>query len=166
MLDSKLLSSIEEQAYLSTNLGNLRVSGCKNGISSIIFVETIQKKISKLGVLNDAIAQLKAYFIKDLIKFDLKLNLKGTDFQIKVWNELLKIPFGKTLSYKALAEKLGDVNKTRAVGLANAKNPIAIIVPCHRIIGHAGDLTGYAWGIEKKRKLLELEGAIKQLYLF
>jgi len=79
---------------------------------------------------------------------------------------LLKIPYGKTLSYKILAKKVGDINKSRAVGLANAKNPIAIIVPCHRIIGSNGDLTGYAWGIEKKRKLLELEGALTQKSLF
>lgn len=79
---------------------------------------------------------------------------------------MLKIPYGKTLSYKILAKKVGDINKSRAVGLANAKNPIAIIVPCHRIIGSNGDLTGYAWGIEKKRKLLELEGALTQKSLF
>lgn len=79
---------------------------------------------------------------------------------------MLKIPYGKTLSYKVLAKKVGDFNKSRAVGLANAKNPIAIIVPCHRIIGSNGDLTGYAWGIEKKRKLLELEGALTQKSLF
>ena len=116
--------------------------------------------------MHQTLCQLDAYFKRKLQRFNLKLDLQGTDFQVKVWNELNKIPFGVTFSYKALALKLGDVRKSRAVGLANAKNPIAIIIPCHRVIGYNGDLTGYAWGIDKKRKLLELEGALKQLRLF
>jgi len=147
-------------------LNNLKIIGTDRGISSITFVEKVQKKSPEIDVLKNCMAQLEAYFNKELKQFDIKLDLKGTDFQIKVWKELCNIPYGTTLSYKSLAEKLGDVNKTRAVGLANAKNPVAIIVPCHRVIGNNGDLTGYAWGIEKKRQLLQLEGALPQLSLF
>jgi len=147
-------------------LGNLNIIGSDKGVSSITFVENIQKINTDSGILKDCLSQLNAYFNKELKQFDIKLDLRGTDFQIKVWQELCKIPYGTTISYKSLAKKLGDVNKTRAVGLANAKNPVAIIVPCHRVIGNNGDLTGYAWGIERKRQLLQLEGAISQLSLF
>jgi len=91
--------------------------------------------------------------------------LQGSDFQIKVWNELLNIPFGKAISYKTLSEKLGDKNLTRAVGKANGSNPVPIIVPCHRVINADGSLGGYSAGLHIKEKLLELEG-ILSLKLF
>lgn len=104
--------------------------------------------------------QLAEYFAGKRTRFDFPLAAKGTEFQKQVWSALLKIPFGKTTTYAALAEKLGRPGAFRAVGRANATNPIAVIVPCHRVIGTDGTLTGYAGGIPIKQKLLELEGAI------
>ncbi len=104
--------------------------------------------------------QLAEYFAGKRTRFDFPLAAKGTEFQKRVWSALLKIPFGRTTTYAALAEKLGRPGAFRAVGRANATNPIAVIVPCHRVIGTDGTLTGYAGGIPIKQKLLELEGAI------
>ncbi|HRN26425.1 MAG: methylated-DNA--[protein]-cysteine S-methyltransferase [Ignavibacteriaceae bacterium] len=108
------------------------------------------------GIFN----QLKEYFDGTRKKFDVPLDVEGTEFQKRVWKELQKIPYGKTISYKTLSEKLGDVKAIRAVGTANGKNPIAIIIPCHRVIGADGKLTGYASGLDIKEKLLHLEGAL------
>jgi len=104
--------------------------------------------------------QLKEYFAGTRKEFDVPLDIEGTDFQKRVWNELQKIPYGKTISYKTLSEKLGDVKVIRAVGKANGQNPIAIIIPCHRVIGANGNLIGYAGGLAIKEKLLHLEGAL------
>lgn len=101
--------------------------------------------------------QLQAYFNGQLQHFDVPLAASGTAFQQRVWQALLAIPYGQTASYKDIATRLGDVNAVRAVGMANARNPIAIIVPCHRIIGSDGSLTGYAGGLEKKQWLLQHE---------
>lgn len=101
--------------------------------------------------------QLDEYFHGQRTAFDLPLVLKGTDFQIQVWQQLLKIPYGKTISYGEQAEKMGDKNKARAVGMANGLNPISIVVPCHRVIGSNGQLVGFGGGIEKKAYLLQLE---------
>lgn len=108
------------------------------------------------GIFN----QLKEYFAGTRKEFEVPLEIEGTDFQKRVWNELRKIPYGKTISYKTLSEKLGDVKAIRAVGTANGKNPIAIIIPCHRVIGADGSLVGYAGGKAIKEKLLHLEGAL------
>ncbi len=108
------------------------------------------------GIFN----QLREFFAGTRKKFDVPLDIEGTDFQKKVWEELQKIPFGKTISYKTLSENLGDVKAIRAVGKANGQNPIAIIIPCHRVIGSDGSLTGYAGGLAIKEKLLHLEGAL------
>ncbi|MCU0343948.1 MAG: methylated-DNA--[protein]-cysteine S-methyltransferase [Ignavibacterium sp.] len=108
------------------------------------------------GIFN----QLKEYFEGTRRVFDVPLDVDGTDFQKKVWNELQKIPYGKTISYKTLSEKLGDVKAIRAVGKANGQNPAAIIIPCHRVIGTDGNLIGYAGGLAVKEKLLHLEGAL------
>jgi methylated-DNA-[protein]-cysteine S-methyltransferase len=104
--------------------------------------------------------QLNEYFARTRKEFDIPLNIEGTNFQKKVWNELQKIPYGKTISYKTLSEKLGDVKAIRAVGKANGQNPVAIIIPCHRVIGANGNLVGYAGGLDIKEKLLHLEGAL------
>ena len=103
--------------------------------------------------------QLKEYFNRTRKEFDLPLEIVGTDFQKSVWNELTKIPYGETISYVELAERMGDKNKMRAVAAANGANPIPIIIPCHRVIGADGSLTGYGGGLNVKRKLLELEGS-------
>ena len=104
--------------------------------------------------------QLEEYFAGRRRRFDLQLDLRGTDFQKRCWRELLKIPYGETRSYADIARAIGNPAAVRAVGLANGQNPIAIIVPCHRVIGSDGSLTGYGGGLETKRKLLELEGAL------
>ena len=104
--------------------------------------------------------QLAEYFAGQRREFDLPLDLRGTDFQKRCWRELLKIPYGETRSYADIARAIGNPLAVRAVGLANGQNPIAIIVPCHRVIGSDGSLTGYGGGIETKRRLLELEGAL------
>ncbi len=117
-------------------------------------------------VIDETRRQLSAYFSGDLTCFDLPLLMVGTDFQQGVWNQLLRIPYGKTESYAGLSEKLGDVKAIRAVASANGANAISIIVPCHRIIGSDGSLTGYAGGLQTKRKLLRLENAFAQGELF
>lgn len=108
-------------------------------------------------IINETILQLVQYFNEDRTEFDLPIKFVGTDFQISVWNGLLKIPFGKTETYLGLSKKLGNEKAIRAVSSANGANAISIIVPCHRIIGSNGDLVGYAGGINAKRKLLQME---------
>lgn len=109
------------------------------------------------GVLEPARRQLAAYFRGELRDFDLPLAPRGTPFQLRVWAELLNIPYGRTISYGELSRRLGDPNLTRAVGAANGANPISIIVPCHRVIGADGSLVGYGGGLDIKRILLDLE---------
>ena len=102
-------------------------------------------------------AQLEQYFARERTAFDLPLTMAGTDFQRRVWSALREIPYGQTTSYGALADRLGQPGAARAVGLANGRNPIAVIVPCHRVIGADGSLTGFGGGLPRKRALLELE---------
>jgi methylated-DNA-[protein]-cysteine S-methyltransferase len=105
----------------------------------------------------DVAAQLDDYFAGDLSSFDLEMNLHGTPFQQRVWSQLSEIPYGETISYGELARRVGNANASRAVGLANGRNPIALIVPCHRVIGANGSLTGYGGGLERKTWLLDHE---------
>ncbi len=138
------------------------------GIKSIIlkfyslpsYYENATKLQSNDPYLFGIFDQLKEYFAGTRKEFDVTLDIEGTDFQKRVWNELRNIPYGKTISYKTLSEKLGDVNAIRAVGKANGQNPIAIIIPCHRVIGANGNLVGYAGGLDIKEKLLHIEGAL------
>ena len=109
------------------------------------------------SLLKKTIAQLRAYFAGELEDFDLALAPDGTTFQQKVWDQLLNIPYGQTISYGELAKRIGNPNASRAVGLANGSNPIPIIIPCHRVIGSNGKLTGYGGGLPIKEKLLALE---------
>ncbi len=105
----------------------------------------------------DVVEQLDAYFAGERTDFDLELGLAGSEFQRHVWQALLTIPYGETRSYGQIAEQIGATGSARAVGLANGRNPIAIVVPCHRVIGASGSLTGYGGGLDRKRSLLELE---------
>jgi methylated-DNA-[protein]-cysteine S-methyltransferase len=111
----------------------------------------------------EVIRQLQAYFRGELKQFKLPLAMEGTEFQLRVWNALRLIPYGETISYAQLAERIGNPKAVRAVGLANGNNPIPIIVPCHRVIGSDGSLTGFGGGLSTKKKLLDLEN--KQLSL-
>ncbi|MBW4718017.1 methylated-DNA--[protein]-cysteine S-methyltransferase [Saccharothrix sp. SC076] len=109
------------------------------------------------GPFGDVVAQLEEFFAGKRTEFDLPLTMAGTPFQRTVWEELKAIPFGETVSYGELAARIGRPTASRAVGLANGKNPISIIVPCHRVVGSTGSLTGYGGGIERKRLLLAFE---------
>lgn len=109
------------------------------------------------GAFDDVVTQLDAYFAGDLTEFDVELELVGSDFQKRVWAELLAIPYGETRTYGEIARDIGSAGASRAVGLANGHNPIGIIVPCHRVIGANGSLTGYGGGIARKRHLLDME---------
>jgi methylated-DNA-[protein]-cysteine S-methyltransferase len=144
------------------------VVASQKGISKVVFnpsEDSLDLSISTKLQSNDPYLfgifdQLKEYFAGTRKEFDVPLDIEGTDFQKRVWNELRNIPYGKTISYKTLSEKLGDVKAIRAVGKANGQNPIAIIIPCHRVIGANGNLVGYAGGLDIKEKLLHLEGAL------
>jgi methylated-DNA-[protein]-cysteine S-methyltransferase len=109
------------------------------------------------GGFPKVVDQLDAYFAGDLTDFDVTLRLEGTEFQRRVWAGLLEIPYGETISYGELATRIGQPTASRAVGLANGRNPVSIIVPCHRVIGSTGALTGYGGGLDRKRTLLDLE---------
>ncbi|MFG0258263.1 MAG: methylated-DNA--[protein]-cysteine S-methyltransferase [Phycisphaerales bacterium JB043] len=111
-------------------------------------------------VLRATREQIEAYFAGELRDFDLPLDLRGTAFQRRVWDELLAIPFGETISYGELARRVGDINKSRAVGAANGRNPVAVIVPCHRVIASSGVLQGYGGGLWRKERLLQHEGGL------
>lgn len=115
--------------------------------------------------LREARRQLQAYFAEELKVFELPLALHGTGFQRSVWQELLKIPYGQTTSYGELAGRLGQPKASRAVGLANGRNPISIIVPCHRVVGANGTLTGYGGGLPRKRWLLDHEAGVPRAWL-
>ena len=112
------------------------------------------------NAFGDVVDQLKAYFAGDLHEFDVDMRLEGTEFQQRVWRGLQEIPYGETWSYGQLADHIGAHGAQRAVGLANGKNPIAIIVPCHRVIGASGNLVGYGGGLDRKMWMLTLEGAL------
>lgn len=155
-----------ETAIIHTPLGYAELIGDENGLASITVYDDEKPMDIIPAVLEDAVHQLKEYFDGKRTKFDLKINPQGTDFQKGVWDELLNIPFGKTLSYLELSKRLGDVKAIRAVAAANGKNPLWIVVPCHRVIGSNGDLTGYAGGLHRKKWLLEHESPVKQQSLF
>ena len=154
------------QVYFPTPLGTASIVGDAEGISEISILEQTHPTTNIPDELAIAVAQLQEYFQGNRQVFDFKLNPKGTDFQQKVWLELGQIPFGKTISYLDLAKKLGDVKAIRAVAAANGKNPLWIVVPCHRVIGTDGSLTGYAGGLWRKKWLIEHETPSLQHTLF
>ena len=155
-----------EVAYIQTPIGTAELKGDENGLASITVLDNKKPNGTLPDVLVDAAKQFQEYFNGDRTVFNLELNPSGTDFQKKVWNALLKIPFGKTISYLELSKQLGDVKAIRAVASANGKNPLWSVVPCHRVIGTNGDLTGYAGGLHRKKWLLEHESPAKQTTLF
>ncbi len=154
-------------AYLHSPIGVLEITGDEQGIASILFIEETPN-VSKVvpNTLRAAYHQLEEYFEGSRTVFDLPLKPKGTPFQQKVWGELQGIPFGKTHTYLAMAKQLGDPKVIRAAASANGKNPISIVIPCHRVIGSDGSLTGYAGGLHRKKWLLAHESPVKQQSLF
>ncbi len=142
-------------------LGRLRLSADDGAITSILFVDEVDENpIPAEGVLKEAVEQLDAYFAGQLRRFDLPLRAEGTEFQKKVWQALKTIPYGQTASYLDIAKAIGNQKAVRAVGLANGKNPLTIVVPCHRVIGANGKLVGYGGGLWRKEWLLRHEGAL------
>lgn len=155
------------EAFLNTPIGICKVEGDNNGISSISIIDDNIVESSHIPLpLQNCVNQLDEYFKGKRLNFDLVLNPKGTDFQKAVWNALLEIPYGTTSTYLKQSKRLGDVKAIRAVANANGKNPIAIIIPCHRVIGSDGSLTGYAGGLWRKKWLLDHENPVKQQTLF
>jgi methylated-DNA-[protein]-cysteine S-methyltransferase len=155
-----------ETAFIHTPLGTAKIVGDEAGIAVISILSEGEVSETIPSVLQEAVAQLDDYFAGNRNDFNFKMNPSGTDFQQKVWQELLNIPFGKTMSYLDLSKKLGDVKAIRAVASANGKNPLWIVVPCHRVIGTDGSLTGYAGGLWRKKWLLEHENPSPQQSLF
>jgi len=154
------------EAYYKSPVGNLRIISNDSDIIKIEFTEDYFKMKMVPVQIQRCISQLDEYFKGERKKFQVDINPAGTEFQSKIWNLLLKIPYGKTISYLELSQQFGDEKAIRAIASANGKNPVPIIVPCHRVIGNNGKLTGYAGGLLKKQWLLEHEGAIKQKSLF
>ncbi len=156
-----------ETAYIQTPLGITKLEGDENGLNSVTVLD-VEEELTDLipEPLEDASYQLQEYFEGKRENFNLDLNPQGTDFQQRVWNALLDIPYGKTTSYLELSKTLGDVKAIRAVAAANGKNPLWIVIPCHRVIGSDGSLTGYAGGLHRKKWLLEHENPVKQQTLF
>ncbi|RBW59894.1 cysteine methyltransferase [Tenacibaculum sp. E3R01] len=161
-----------ETIHYKTPIGIAEIIGNEDGIQSVsvinddLLTSLIAFSSNTSKTLQNCAIQLDEFFKGERTKFDLKLNPQGTIFQQKVWKELLEIPFGKTRSYLQQTKQIGDVKAIRAVASANGKNPIWIIIPCHRVIGSDGSLTGYAGGVWRKKWLLEHESGCKQQTLF
>lgn len=151
-------------AIINTPLGNLKIEADDEFITSVLFIEGGEEVGSDNELINKCASQLNEYFNGSRKEFDLPLYPNGTPFQQQVWEKLNKVIFGATKSYGDLAIELGDMKKVRAVGTANGANPIAIIIPCHRIIAGNGDLTGYAGGLWRKKWLLEHESNQQTLF--
>ncbi|CAH6782181.1 Methylated-DNA--protein-cysteine methyltransferase [Vibrio chagasii] len=150
--------------YYDSPLGTVTLQANEQGLLGVWF-ETHTTKPEDLGIQEDSFPifqsvkdQLDRYFAGEAIQFDVPIAAKGTPFQQSVWHALTTIPYGETWSYAQLADAIGNPKAVRAVGLANGKNPVSVIVPCHRVIGKNGKLTGYAGGVERKQRLLAIEG--------
>ena len=146
-----------EKFYYKSPIGILEIEFGNNTIQRLRVVESCSKISERTGYFAEVAKQLDEYFAGKRTKLELNILPKGTDFQKKVWAELLKIPYGKTKSYQEIAEAIGNTNAQRAVGSACNKNPILLIIPCHRAVSKSGKLTGFACGIDRKEQLLKLE---------
>jgi methylated-DNA-[protein]-cysteine S-methyltransferase len=153
--------------YYTSPAGELKILSSGNAITHVLFTTEEHQEEKRTEAIEQCIQELDEYFFKGRKFFTVETAPEGTLFQKQVWAELSTIPYGVTISYEALALQLGEVKTIRAAALANGQNPIAIIIPCHRVIGKNGALTGYAGGLEKKEWLLNHEGSIlRQLTLF
>lgn len=149
--------------YYKSPIGVLEITLDNGTVIGLKVVESCSNISERSGFFEEVAKQLDEYFARKRTKFELNIYPKGTEFQKKVWAELLKIPYGKTKSYQEIAEAIGNTNAQRAVGSACNKNPILLIIPCHRVISKTGKLTGFACGLKKKEVLLDLETTIKSL---
>jgi methylated-DNA-[protein]-cysteine S-methyltransferase len=155
-----------DTAHIPSPLGTIEITGSQGAIFSVSFLEEQDKSPSKVPPsLKVCAQQMEEYFSGKRKQFELPLQPNGTTFQRHVWDELLKIPFGKTISYLQLARHLGDEKSIRAAASANGKNPIGILIPCHRVIGANSELVGYAGGLWRKQWLLDHENAQQTLDL-
>lgn len=146
--------------YWDSPIGTLGIAENGTGMTDLFLrgrIRTEGFREEKTPLIQDAVSQLREYFGGKRKAFDLPLSLSGTAFQLSDWKALRTIPYGETRSYQQIAEQLGNPKACRAVGMANNRNPVLIVVPCHRVIGKDGSLTGYGCGLEKKELLLELE---------
>jgi methylated-DNA-[protein]-cysteine S-methyltransferase len=149
--------------YLNTPIGDLLLAGDEEALSLIGFPEgSMRRDPQPAWIYNEkpfanARRQLLEYFEGERKSFDLPIRMSGTEFQVRVLEELQQIPYGETLSYRDIAERIGNPKAVRAVGAANGRNPIPIVIPCHRVIGSSGDLTGFGGGLDTKEALLRLE---------
>lgn len=148
--------------YCRSPIGLIEVGGTSEAITSLCFVEQRRYEPCQNSIVAEAIRQVSEYFLGTRRKFDLRIALEGTDFQQSVWQQLLTIPFGHTVSYQDIANAIGKPRAVRAVGAANGRNPISIVVPCHRVVGSDGSLTGYGGGLLRKEWLLRHEGLLLQ----
>ncbi len=144
--------------YYQSPIGLVEIGGTSGAIHSLDFVERRRENVASNGMMEGVIQQIDQYFKGTRSEFDLAIDPQGTDFQKAVWRQLLRIPFGRTASYGDIARAIGNPKAVRAVGAANGRNPISLVVPCHRIIGSDGSLTGYGGGLWRKEWLLKLEG--------
>ena len=145
------------RGHIESPIGTVEIITDDSGVVSVFFVENKGEETEKNEILKKTEKQLTEYFDGTRKDFDLELSLEGTDFQKKAWNELANIPYGETISYMEQSERIGNAKAIRAVGGANGKNKISIILPCHRVIGKNGSLTGYGGGLDKKKWLLDFE---------
>jgi len=145
------------QKIINTKIGDLLICSSDIGITKVVFYKDKKIETKENKWILQCEKELYEYIDKKRKNFSVPLDMKGTAFQIKVWNALCQIPYGETKSYKDIAREINNPKAYRAVGMANHKNPICILVPCHRVIGTNGELVGYASGLENKRKLLNLE---------
>lgn len=153
-------------SYYTSPLGIIKVSGTNEGITAIGFIDKQEPATGSIACVDCCVSQLEEYFRGTRREFSLALAPQGTAFQQSVWSALQTIPYGTTTSYAALATMLGNINAVRAVGAANGRNALAIVIPCHRVIGSNGSLVGYAGSLWRKQWLLEHEGALEQRGLF
>ena len=157
---------------VSSPIGPIRLTAGPNALTGVFMLKHKygpdgfpEEERGASALLDEAGRQLTAYFEGSLRDFDVPLAPEGSDFQRQVWDELLKIPFGETTSYLALAKRIGDARHVRAVGTANGRNPLSIIIPCHRVVGSDGSLVGYGGGLERKRWLLDHETRVAGILL-
>ncbi len=165
------MAGVIEYAWMESPVGTLLIAGDDAGLRRILFKQgksVVQPEPAwreNRAAFSEAVRQLLAYFAGSLREFTLPLAPEGTPFQLRVWQDLQRIPYGTTVSYGELARRIGNPNASRAVGLANGSNPIAIVIPCHRVIGSSGKLTGYGGGLKVKEWLLARERAQMSLPL-
>jgi methylated-DNA-[protein]-cysteine S-methyltransferase len=154
------MSSATYYGYCRSELGLIEVGGTESEIVSVEFVERHRPEPASNAVVREGVRQIDEYMRGERRVFDLPLGLYGTDFQRRVWQQLLTVPYGQTATYQEIADAIGNPLAVRAVGAANGRNPISLVVPCHRIIGHDGHLVGYGGGLWRKEWLLRHEGAL------